>query len=109
MNIIADIIIVIFIIIIVIIIIWLLYHHHHHHHHHHNHNHFYYYYYYFFNYPSLKNLNSLPQPRVQLLRDSKVFTFLSRATFLFKFLRFPDFSFFNFNPFGNSLTGVSLL
>ena len=107
MNIIADIIIVIFIIIIVIIIIWLLYHHHHHHHHHH-HNHFYYYYYFFY-YPSLKNLNSLPQPRVQLLRDSKAFTFLSRATFLFKFLRFPDFSFFNFNPFGNSLTGVSLL
>ena len=99
MNIIADIIIDIFIIIIVIIIIWLLYHHHHH-------NHF---YYYFFYYPSLKNLNSLPQPRVQLLRDSKAFTFLSRATFLFKFLRFPDFSFFNFNPFGNSLTGVSLL
>ena len=102
MNIIADIIIVIFIIIIVNIIIWLLYHHHHL-------NHFYYYYYYFIYYPSLKNLNSLPQPRVQLLRDSKAFTFLSRATFLFKFLRFPDFSFFNFNPFGNSLTGVSLL
>ena len=45
---------------------------------------------------------------LQLLRDSEAFTFLSRATLLLKSLRFPDFSFFTFNPFGNSLAGVSL-
>ena len=49
----------------------------------------------------LKNLS--------LSYDSEAFTLLSQGTFLLKFLRFPHFSFFNFNPFGNSLIGVSYL